>query len=521
MGIHVYYLTEIPRGAEIYVIYLASPYGNTAERVIKAEFENIAGQIGGKEKMIASLLRWPGAAQAEQKFQIGANDLKPILVVIDVHPDDWSVRIPMIKLQLGKLQSEDQVRAFLSLFTAHLSASDFGSISWEQRFDRLSTIRSNLPIMVSLIGSSKDALQEYEKLKMPHSSEATERALMDFYEAFADYLRSPSARKGEEGKYDPAIVELVEKLNGMDREFVLVDYGCGRGRLIDGLVLLDRKALAGITYIGVDKDKSYLQEAKNEASITGLSENSKACFFMLPSEFLAHEVKVDYLFSINAFHEIPLIELPTLLKAIEDKTVQGGHIVIHEMKEPARETGFVSWNETDFDTVFRDTSFCMHYHAYETKRDHIPLFTVDALKKSDKKTRLVNYVDNLIRVYYDKKRGIDRKIGEIEKISARANPTMFSVQRFVYYKVLYHNIDRQISDYEENESRIVSTYYPDSAAINLPKIIKCQMCGSRRLKRGVPADGSTHENPFDQTECKIECEVCGWNVTVRITSDNS
>jgi hypothetical protein len=33
------------------------------------------------------------------------------------------------------------------------------------------------------------------------------------------------ARRGEEGKHDPAIVALVEKINGMDRDFVLADYG--------------------------------------------------------------------------------------------------------------------------------------------------------------------------------------------------------------------------------------------------------------------------------------------------------
>jgi len=514
MGIHVKYLSEIPRDAEIYLIYMASPYGNTAERVIKAEFENIAEQIGGREKLIASLLRWDGAAQAEQKFRIKTEDLRPILVIIDVHPDDWSTRIPMIKLQLGRLENEDQVRAFLAQFTTHIAANDFGNVSWEQRFQRLNRIKSNFPIIIELIGSGKEALQAYKELESLHRPKVTEEVLTHFYDTFAEYLRSPVARRGEEGKHDPAIVALVEKINGMDRDFVLVDYGCGAGRLIVGLSLLDKKALAGMTYVGVDKNLTYLQEARNEATETGLTETAKACLFMLPSDFIMRDIRVDYLFSINSLHEIPLIELPTLLKAIEDKTVTRGHIVIHEMKEPEHEMGFVSWKETDFETVFKGTSFSPHYHAYETKRDHIPLFIVDAVKMTDKETRLVSYVDNLVSVYNNKKQETDKQIREIEKISTESNPTMFSVQRFGYFKILYHNIDRQIREYEEREPQLISSYYPNSTMVILPQITKCQICGSRRLKREICIDEAVHKNSLDKIHCRIECEVCGWNETV-------
>jgi len=454
MGIHVQYLSEIPRNAEIYIIYLASPHGNTAERVIKAEFENIARQIGG-DKLIANILRWDGAAQAEQWFRIRSEDLRPVLVIVDVHPDDWFTGIPMIKLQLGKLENENQVKAFLSQFTMHIASKDFGSLSWDQRFQRLGRIRSSLPIIISLIGSSQEAAQAYERLRSLHPPKAPEEVLTHFYDTFVRCLHSPTVRHGDEGKYDPAIVALVEKINGMNRDFVLVDYGCGLGRLIAGLILLDKKALADMTYVGVDKNLAYLREAKNEAVKTGLSETAKACLFMCPDDFTKQDIKLDYLFAVNSFHEMRLIELLELMKAIEDKTVVGGHIVIHEMKEPEPEAGFVPWSQNDFEIVFKDTSFSFHYHAYETKIEHIPLFSVDAVRTANNRTPFVCYVDNMLGVYDRKRREVDKQIRELERSCVGVTATAFSVMSYLYFKVLYHNIDQQIREYEEKEPELL------------------------------------------------------------------
>lgn len=151
MGIFVRYLSEIPRMMyEIYVVYLASPYGNTAEKVISVKFEQIAFDIGS-ENVIANILTWEGVKQAEQKFNISAKDLRPILIITDVHPEEWTPKHPLIKLQLGKINEEDKVRNFLFRFSKYLASGDFGKIKWENRFQRLKQLKKFFPIEINLI----------------------------------------------------------------------------------------------------------------------------------------------------------------------------------------------------------------------------------------------------------------------------------------------------------------------------------------------------------------------------------
>ena len=152
MGIYVKYLSkeEVPEGYTLYGIYIANPYGTVAERVISENFERIALDVGSKN-IIAKVLTWEGAAEAEKKFNIKTADLRPILVIIDKHPAEWTSKDFMIKIQLGKIDTEDGVRNFLLQLTRWLAAEDLGRIQWELRWQRLKKIASYLPAIIELI----------------------------------------------------------------------------------------------------------------------------------------------------------------------------------------------------------------------------------------------------------------------------------------------------------------------------------------------------------------------------------
>jgi hypothetical protein len=270
----------------------------------------------------------------------------------------------------------------------------------------------------------------------------------DFFSFFEQCLKTPKAKVAEEGRYDPAIVGLAEKINGMNKNFVLVDYGCGQGRLIDGLVYIDKKVLALMTYIGVDKDPKCLEASNDAITKSSLKELANSVSLMLQEEFFHTNVKTDYIFAINVLHEIPLIELPTVLHKIESKLRIGGHFVVHEMRELVEgERGFVTWDENDFTTAFKGTSLVPHCHSYETKRDHVPLISVDLIKEEERQVRLVDYVDNCMEMYHSKKHRIGEQLKEIEQNSTAT----YKSKRFAFLNVLYNNVDRQVRDYEENE----------------------------------------------------------------------
>jgi len=155
MGIMVQYPGEIPEGYRLYVIYIANVFGNVAEKVICEEFERIAESLGSSN-LIAKLLSWPGKDQAEKKFNIKVRDVRPVLIVIDRHPDKWvSLEHKMIKIQLGKLNTEEDVRNFLAKFIQYLRKEDTGGLSWQVRLERLKQVVKPLPIIIDLVSAIK------------------------------------------------------------------------------------------------------------------------------------------------------------------------------------------------------------------------------------------------------------------------------------------------------------------------------------------------------------------------------
>jgi len=150
MGIYVRYLSEIPKEYNLYGVFIANPFGTAAEKIVAENFEKIAFEIGSGN-IVARILTWEGRDQAEEKFEIKVTDLRPILIIVDVHPAEWMPKLPMIKIQLGKIEAEDAVKNFLVQLTRWLSAEDLGRIQWELRLQRLKEAVRYLPAIIELL----------------------------------------------------------------------------------------------------------------------------------------------------------------------------------------------------------------------------------------------------------------------------------------------------------------------------------------------------------------------------------
>ena len=111
MGIMVWYTSQIPKGYKLYGVFIANPFGTIAEKIVSESFEKIAKQIGS-ENIVAKVLSWEGATEAEEKFSIKTTDTRPILIITDVHPAKWTPKQPMIKIQLDKIKTEDDIKNF-------------------------------------------------------------------------------------------------------------------------------------------------------------------------------------------------------------------------------------------------------------------------------------------------------------------------------------------------------------------------------------------------------------------------
>jgi len=59
------------------------------------------------------------------------------LVIIDKHPTEWKPEDYMIKIQLGQMENEEEIKKFLDRFTRWLADENLGRIGWEVRLQKL------------------------------------------------------------------------------------------------------------------------------------------------------------------------------------------------------------------------------------------------------------------------------------------------------------------------------------------------------------------------------------------------
>lgn len=311
----------------------------------------------------------------------------------------------------------------------------------------------------------------------------------DFFKIFEESLRHPEPKPPEGGATDGAIITLSEKLMGTTSAFVLVDYGCGQGRLVSGLELLDPKVLSFMTYIGIDKNPEYLTKIRSVISSSGFDRKIQRFELLTPEQFFVSNQRADFVFMINVLHEIALTDLPHVLSQLEKSLREGGHLIIHEMQELAEgELGFVSWKSEDFLEVFKDTNLQIQLHPYKT-RTAVSLINVH-LTRIGKEAPELFFVDNCFDMFRRKLIRIDQDIGETKKNNKA------SIE-YAYLLILKDNMETQIRDYEKKEEALKSS----------SDIVKCPSCESRRLEKGYESYEDAWENV---AVFRTICLRCGW-----------
>lgn len=250
-------------------------------------------------------------------------------------------------------------------------------------------------------------------------------------------LRSPKPVAGPQGERDGAIITLCEKISSLTSEFTLVDYGCGVGRLIYGLISLDQKLLSMMTYMGVDKDTECLKKTGEAITNTGFDKKVKECKLMEPDGFFKMSQTVDFIFMINVLHEIHLLSLLPVLIELERRLKKEGHLVIHEMRELTEgELGFVAWGSEDLIKLFQNTSFKPYLHTYKTKRG-IPLINADFVRIKDENTDRRIFEYNCLDAFKFKTKWIDQEFDKMRKKVEKS-------KRYAFLLVFKENVESQL-----------------------------------------------------------------------------
>jgi len=159
MGEYVSTLSRISRGYEIYIIVIGNRFGNSAEKVINELFRQLALEIGEKN-VISEIIDSDGSMKAQMKFGIKPEDRRPILLIMDKHPDDLQPNDKIIKIQLGDYGSDtDKLKDDLFKLAQLVRNMEFGRILWEERKKKILEISSKIPyvdIVTTALGFAKN-----------------------------------------------------------------------------------------------------------------------------------------------------------------------------------------------------------------------------------------------------------------------------------------------------------------------------------------------------------------------------
>jgi hypothetical protein len=161
MGQYVSTLHKISWGYEIYMLVIDNPFENSAQQVINELFRKIAATIGDRN-VIAGFTNGLESDEAEKRFGIQDGDRRPILLIMEKHPNNLISGDKMIKIQLGGYGSDtDKLRDDLHKISLFVRNDNFKGLIWEQRKDLLKKILSKIPyvdIITTAAGFGKSPL---------------------------------------------------------------------------------------------------------------------------------------------------------------------------------------------------------------------------------------------------------------------------------------------------------------------------------------------------------------------------
>lgn len=145
MGEYVSTIRKIKWGYEIYMLVIDHPLENSAQQLINQHFRKLADMIGD-QNVIAGFTNGLGRDDAEQKFGIQESDKRPILLIMEKHPDNLISGDKIIKIQLGSYGADtDKLLDDLQKISLFVKDDNFKGLIWERRKDQLKKILSKIP----------------------------------------------------------------------------------------------------------------------------------------------------------------------------------------------------------------------------------------------------------------------------------------------------------------------------------------------------------------------------------------
>ncbi len=198
----------------------------------------------------------------------------------------------------------------------------------------------------------------------------------------------------------------------------ILDVGCGKGRVLNGLIQLYPDKLSLIDYIGIDIEEKYIEEAKvliNQSRFYNVEfyDSSKR-------SNIYEELKdtFDLVFCVNTLHEIKPKDLPEFLIKMIRCVNKKGRLIIHDMEALLKpEVRYILWKLEDITRVLEKMGYNEQEILTHRYQRQIPMYTISIpykdLRFEGKKIHVYN---DIVEILSSKKDERHKKDNEIENI---------------------------------------------------------------------------------------------------------
>ncbi|MDE1889222.1 MAG: HEAT repeat domain-containing protein [Planctomycetota bacterium] len=244
---------------------------------------------------------------------------------------------------------------------------------------------------------------------------------------------------------DPQIMNIVgflrSELRRDQKPLKILDYGCGKGTLINELKNISRFMSGKYEYIGVNYKST--KDAEEQARKCGFyNRKVKPCFFTTKAfEGMKNPIKVDLIFKRNVAHEIPLKEIGRRFHYILRSLKVGGILYLLDMCVlPKAEFKSVTWEKEDFEQFFSIKGLEIAADTNES-RSGIPLVVATITKLSEEMPSEKELLERAVELFNSKKLRIKKALELYEKSKDKEEATWY-----VFLQHQFANIQRHLDE---------------------------------------------------------------------------
>lgn len=212
-----------------------------------------------------------------------------------------------------------------------------------------------------------------------HEAESSKAETPYFARIAKPYYSIPA----QSGRRDDALLHLARRVR-LEQPSLLLDYGCGQGRLLAALTECRTGAeLNNLRYIGVDSDFVAMEKARSYFNAYLRKYDARATF-VSAQDFHLDQFLVDQIVIVFAIHEFDPLNIDHLLSRLWRMVRRGGTLFIQDTSQPIfEEVEFIVFPPEHLASILQKAGAQVQVETIIAGRRNVAVFVIEARKRLD------------------------------------------------------------------------------------------------------------------------------------------